>query len=156
MLISYFFWLLNIKKSSEMGKVTQLLSAALLALGGVSAADDASVLTSEIGRQNNESLFWGPYKPNLYFGVRPRTPEALWSGLMWGRVDGYQDIQKGIAPLGGADLTAPKLIEFQDSDIPVSKQRISMDMAGMSMTHAMVAFSLSMMKGTKSTSPRLL
>lgn len=77
-----------------MGKLTQLASLALLALGRASAADDAAVLTSEIGRQNNESLFWGPYKPNLYFGVRPRVPEALWTGLMWGKINGYQDIQK--------------------------------------------------------------
>nr|CAG8603675.1 8759_t:CDS:10 [Entrophospora candida] len=25
----------------------------------------------------NESLFWGTYRPNLYFGVRPRLPESL-------------------------------------------------------------------------------
>ncbi|CAM1508083.1 Fc.00g049310.m01.CDS01 [Cosmosporella sp. VM-42] len=78
-----------------MGKFTQLVSAGLLAFGTVSAADDAAVLTSEIGRLNNQSLLWGPYKPNLYFGVRPRVPQALWTGLMWGRVDNYNDIQTG-------------------------------------------------------------
>ncbi|KAF5000326.1 hypothetical protein FDECE_11243 [Fusarium decemcellulare] len=78
-----------------MVKIAQWVSAAALALG-VSAADDAaSVLTTEIGRQNNQSLFWGPYKSNLYFGVRPRTPDALWTGLMWGKVDDYHDIQNG-------------------------------------------------------------
>ncbi|KAH7008481.1 glycoside hydrolase [Ilyonectria destructans] len=77
-----------------MPKLAQWVAAAVLALGASAAdeADSASVLTAEIGRQNNESLFWGPYKPNLYFGVRPRTPNALWTGLMWGRVDGYDDI----------------------------------------------------------------
>ncbi|KAI1010542.1 hypothetical protein LB503_005416 [Fusarium chuoi] len=78
-----------------MVKITHWVSAATLALG-VSAADDASsVLTTEIGRQNNQSLFWGPYKSNLYFGVRPRTPDGLWTGLMWGKVDNYHDIQNG-------------------------------------------------------------
>lgn len=88
-----------------MGKLTHLFSTALIALG-VSAAEDPSVLTNEISRQNNQSLFWGPYKPNLYFGVRPRTPEALWTGLMWGKVDGYQDIQQGMgfAELAGQDM----------------------------------------------------
>ena len=54
-----------------------------------------SILTSEIGRANNESLFWGPYKSNLYFGVRPRTPQGLWAGLMWAKVDSFQDVQSG-------------------------------------------------------------
>ncbi|KAK2002070.1 mannosyl oligosaccharide glucosidase [Colletotrichum falcatum] len=65
----------------------------------VHAVDDgpgsASILTSEVGRLNNESLFWGPYKSNLYFGVRSRTPKSLWTGLMWSRVDSYQDVQQG-------------------------------------------------------------
>ena len=81
-----------------MAKLAQWMVAAVLALGA-SAADDtdaSSVLTAEIGRQNNASLFWGPYKPNLYFGVRPRTPNALWTGLMWGKVNNYDDVSKGM------------------------------------------------------------
>lgn len=72
-----------------------------LGIHQVVAADDtpgngpASILTSEIGRLNNESLFWGPYKPNLYFGVRPRTANPLWTGLMWAKVDSFQDVQTG-------------------------------------------------------------
>lgn len=76
-----------------MVKLAQWASAAFLALGVAAIEDGASILTSEISRQNNQSLFWGPYKPNLYFGVRPRTPDGLWTGLMWGRVDTYNDIQ---------------------------------------------------------------
>ncbi|KAK3312444.1 glycoside hydrolase family 63 protein, partial [Apodospora peruviana] len=26
---------------------------------------------------------WGPYRPNLYFGVRPQIPDTLLMGLMW-------------------------------------------------------------------------
>ncbi|KAK0712122.1 glycoside hydrolase [Lasiosphaeris hirsuta] len=26
---------------------------------------------------------WGPYRPNLYFGVRPQVPDTLLMGLMW-------------------------------------------------------------------------
>lgn len=37
----------------------------------------------------NASLFWGPYRPNLYFGVRPRLPKSLMGGLLWSRVDEY-------------------------------------------------------------------
>ncbi|GES73190.1 glycoside hydrolase family 63 protein [Rhizophagus clarus] len=32
---------------------------------------------------SNESLLWGTYRPNLYFGVRPRLPESLLTGLIW-------------------------------------------------------------------------
>ncbi|KAI5461508.1 family 63 glycoside hydrolase [Mariannaea sp. PMI_226] len=69
----------------------------MLALGASATQDTnaASVLTAEFGRQNNQSLFWGPYKPNLYFGVQPRTPNALSTGLMWGKVNSYEDIQQG-------------------------------------------------------------
>lgn len=79
-----------------MTRFTQLVVAAAATLAaGTAATGDASVLTGEIGRQNNESLFWGPYKPNLYFGVRPRLPESLWTGLMWGRIEEYNDVKDG-------------------------------------------------------------
>lgn len=26
---------------------------------------------------------WGPYRPGLYFGVRPQIPDSLLMGLMW-------------------------------------------------------------------------
>ncbi len=26
---------------------------------------------------------WGPYRPNLYFGIRPQVPRTLLMGLMW-------------------------------------------------------------------------
>ncbi|KAF9134810.1 Processing alpha glucosidase I [Mortierella sp. 14UC] len=31
----------------------------------------------------NSSLLWGIYRPNLYFGTRPRLPDTLMTGLMW-------------------------------------------------------------------------
>jgi mannosyl-oligosaccharide glucosidase len=36
---------------------------------------------------SNTSLLWGPYRPNLYLGIRPRVPESLFMGLMWGNFD---------------------------------------------------------------------
>ncbi len=38
---------------------------------------------------SNQSLLWGTYRPNLYFGTRPRLPESLLTGLMW---FGFEDI----------------------------------------------------------------
>ncbi|KAF2872500.1 glycoside hydrolase [Massariosphaeria phaeospora] len=37
---------------------------------------------------NDTSLLWGPYRSNLYLGIRPRVPESLLMGLMWGKHDG--------------------------------------------------------------------
>lgn len=66
-----------------------------LGLGAATAADEGeSILHSEIGRQNNQSLLWGPYRPNLYFGVRPRIPKSLMTGLMWGKVETYTNFQE--------------------------------------------------------------
>ena len=36
---------------------------------------------------NEAPLLWGPYRPNLYLGIRPRVPESLVAGLMWGKLD---------------------------------------------------------------------
>ncbi|KAI8912787.1 glycoside hydrolase [Gorgonomyces haynaldii] len=31
----------------------------------------------------NDTMFWGTYRPNLYFGTRTRTAHTLLTGLMW-------------------------------------------------------------------------
>jgi mannosyl-oligosaccharide glucosidase len=32
---------------------------------------------------HSAELLWGPYRSNLYFGMRPRLPQSLMTGLMW-------------------------------------------------------------------------
>ena len=51
----------------------------------------------------NETL-WGAYRPNLYFGLRPRLPKSLMTGLLW---LGTQDYQAAASEcnLLGANLT---------------------------------------------------
>jgi mannosyl-oligosaccharide glucosidase len=72
---------------------------AVLAIGGngalaeESGAGNENVLFKEIARANNQTLMWGPYRPNLYFGVRPRLPKSLMSGLMWSKVEDWADVQ---------------------------------------------------------------
>ena len=39
--------------------------------------------TQGISGDHNNSMFWGTYRPNLYFGTRTRTPQSLLTGLMW-------------------------------------------------------------------------
>ncbi|KAJ7752098.1 glycoside hydrolase [Mycena metata] len=42
----------------------------------------------------NDTLLWGPYRPNLYFGLRPRIPQSLMTGLMWFGTHDYLSISK--------------------------------------------------------------
>ena len=58
----------------------------LFLLTAPSIADSSSIFT----QASNDSLLWGPYRPNLYFGIRPRIPDSLTAGLAWGRVEDYQ------------------------------------------------------------------
>ena len=51
-----------------------------------------TVLSDNTG-PSNETLLWGPYRPNLYFGVRPRIPKSLTTGLLWAKVDNFQEGQ---------------------------------------------------------------
>jgi mannosyl-oligosaccharide glucosidase len=39
---------------------------------------------------DTDTLLWGAYRPNLYFGLRPRIPESLMTGLMWFGTQDYQ------------------------------------------------------------------
>jgi Glycosyl hydrolase family 63 N-terminal domain len=41
---------------------------------------------------DTQSLLWGPYRPNLYFGLRPRLPKSLMTGLIWFGTQNYQSI----------------------------------------------------------------
>ncbi|KAI9843789.1 MAG: Processing alpha glucosidase I [Thelocarpon superellum] len=72
---------------------TALLAVLSLALVHRCHGDQA-VLKNDIGRASNESLLWGPYRPNLYFGVRPRIPKSLMTGLLWSRVEDFQSVQE--------------------------------------------------------------
>ena len=42
----------------------------------------------------NDSLLWGTFRPNLYFGLRPRVPDSLMTGLMWFGTHDYQSAQR--------------------------------------------------------------
>lgn len=64
-----------------------LLLNALLA-----SSEETSVFT----KSSNDTLLWGPYRPNLYFGIRPRIPKSLATGLLWARVESFEDVQQTI------------------------------------------------------------
>ncbi|KIK79717.1 glycoside hydrolase family 63 protein [Paxillus rubicundulus Ve08.2h10] len=41
-----------------------------------------------------EDLQWGAYRPGLYFGLRPRLPQSLLTGLIWFGTQNYQSLAK--------------------------------------------------------------
>lgn len=59
---------------------------------GSAVAQDEAVFS----KASNESLLWGPYKPNLYFGLRPRIPKSLTAGLLWARVEDFSQVQNNV------------------------------------------------------------
>lgn len=40
----------------------------------------------------NNSMLWGTYRPNLYFGTRPRLPNTLMTGLVWAGLTHSQEL----------------------------------------------------------------
>lgn len=69
----------------------------LLALFSVVLGEDvAQHVLSENAKVSNDSLLWGPYRPNLYFGIRPRIPKSLMTGLLWAKVDSFQGVQNSM------------------------------------------------------------
>lgn len=74
-------------------------TCALLQLGAVAAVETETnpfdyAAHNPAAQTDNRTMLWGPYKPNVYFGVRPRLPEGLWSSLMWANVNGFESIHK--------------------------------------------------------------
>jgi hypothetical protein len=74
-----------------------LLALITLAQWHCAQASSSEDPLSEVASRNNQSLLWGPYRPNLYFGVRPRLPHSLMTGLLWARVEDFQTAQNSIA-----------------------------------------------------------
>ena len=72
---------------------TCFIAALVLLTAPLTIAQDQKVL-AENAKLSNESLLWGPYRPNLYFGVRPRVPKSLLTGLLWAKVDNFATVQQ--------------------------------------------------------------
>lgn len=58
-----------------------------------SPIDSESIITNIYDSQLNSSLLWGPYRSNLYMGVRPRgIPHSLMTGLLWYNIDDFNGL----------------------------------------------------------------
>lgn len=62
-------------------QIPVLLVALAIFAPALSTTVDSSLYSNEA------PLLWGPYRPNVYLGIRPRVPESLVAGLMWGKLD---------------------------------------------------------------------
>ena len=71
----------------------QLKASLLLLLQSLSLTSAQNAQQPLDTTATNDSLLWGPYRPNLYFGVRPRIPRSLLTGLMWTNVDDFAAAQ---------------------------------------------------------------
>jgi hypothetical protein len=78
------------KSSGPQIAIPSIVSVSLSLLSCVSAALPE---LNDYERSTNQSLLWGPYRPNVYFGVRPRLPDGLMMGLLWSRVEDYETVQ---------------------------------------------------------------
>ena len=67
-----------------------------LLLASIAALQTSAQEPSVFSKASNDSLLWGPYRPNLYFGLRPRIPKSILTSLLWGRVEDFQQIQNNI------------------------------------------------------------
>lgn len=72
--------------------VQWLVTTAVALLPFLSASANAQDAPSVFTKASNDTLLWGPYRPNLYFGVRPRIPKSIMTGLLWGQVEDYQTV----------------------------------------------------------------
>jgi len=75
----------------------------------------AAAVVSEPVHETDQSLLWGPYRPNLYFGIRPRLPQSLMTGLMWFSTLNYQSVQSAFAILTRSRGTLVLIVAFQGS-----------------------------------------
>ncbi|KAI0319816.1 glycoside hydrolase [Amylostereum chailletii] len=60
----------------------------------LSALGIAYTALSQPTNATDSDLLWGAYRPNLYFGMRPRIPQSLMTGLIWFGTQDYQSFSK--------------------------------------------------------------
>lgn len=77
--------------------LTACLSVIFWAVMGIVANSNLAIadagVVHEYNKASNASLLWGPYRSNLYLGVRPRIPQSLLTGLMWYNSDTFDGIR---------------------------------------------------------------
>lgn len=89
------------------------LLTALLSAAGIATAvpidldtlySDSSSNGQLFSKVYNETIEWGTYKPNLFFGVKDRSPSPLTLGLAWA------------VPLGNEQMDVRHTYRYQSGD----------------------------------------
>ncbi|KAA1099946.1 Processing alpha glucosidase I [Puccinia graminis f. sp. tritici] len=80
---------------AELGRLLIIPTLLLISTFSSSISSDSIIENSDptfqaLQQATNQSLLWGTYRPNLYFGLRPRQPHSLMTGMLW---FGTQDFQ---------------------------------------------------------------
>ncbi|KAK0542742.1 Processing alpha glucosidase I [Tilletia horrida] len=76
--------------------ISRALVSALLLIGlpqhSAAAEQDVQAIHDALEHEaaSNSSLLWGTYRPQVYFGMRPRLPKSLITGLIWSSVRDYR------------------------------------------------------------------
>lgn len=83
---------LSLRGRRTMLTLLGLVGAAVLQLSSVLAGQDAIKAAASLANVSTisiacltcqSSLFWNTYRPQVYHGVRARSPETVLTGLMW-------------------------------------------------------------------------
>lgn len=54
----------------------------------------------DLEKQANDSLIWGTYRPGLYFGLKPRVPASLLTGIAWFGAHDYESYKRASLLVG--------------------------------------------------------
>lgn len=53
---------------------------------------ELDTIAEEYEKLNQQSLNWGPYRSNLYLGIRSRIPESILTGLIWFPAESFKGV----------------------------------------------------------------
>jgi len=59
-----------------------------------SLGDEPSERDNNYIKMSDKTLLWGPYRPNVYVGMRPRVPKGVMMGLSWFGANDYRQIRE--------------------------------------------------------------
>lgn len=90
----------NIKKRSMKFLLsTFVLAGSLLSSvqGQVQSPVQVELNSSTIAFVEDPALLWSTYAPQLYFGIKPRLPKSLTSGLLWFGLNDWEGLQRELS-----------------------------------------------------------
>ncbi|KAL9936545.1 hypothetical protein V8E36_004613 [Tilletia maclaganii] len=83
------------KQSALLSTSSAFILTLLLTLAAAATASDSETVQAlhdvdQHAAASNSSLLWGTYRPQIYFGLRPRLPQSILTGLIWFGLSDYR------------------------------------------------------------------